>query len=307
MPTLLTSMCAFPQRSVTSANSRSQSSQRPASNACAEARRAGGDELLDDALTGGALATGDGNRGARARETARDGESQAAACARDDGNLSGELDCAHAPAAKAASTAVISDFSHIVSLKLAPPDSRSNTSRALFLHRQRSAMRSVRAEGDVEQMNGLERPSLGQLPSGAIRERARSAGELDEVGIDARSRHAIQGSGGIVMKPAGILFPDRPHVPRDLAVKLADLELRRQLDLAHERMHVLARIHAGDGRIVHVGNRRMHLVEIGPDFRSAADRLPVTGDEHLGAELAHLIERAEIALHGARLVAAHGA
>jgi hypothetical protein len=39
LPALLTRICAPPQRSVTSAYSRPQSSQRPASKACAEARR----------------------------------------------------------------------------------------------------------------------------------------------------------------------------------------------------------------------------------------------------------------------------
>ena len=107
------------------------------------------------------------------------------------------------------------------------------------------------------------------------------------------------------MEPARVLFPDRANDPGRLAVELADLQLLRQDDLAHQRVHVLAGVHAGDGLALDPGDRSMQGVEVGADPCRPADRLAVSGDQQFGLERAHLLHGAQVRAHQARLVAAH--
>ena len=107
------------------------------------------------------------------------------------------------------------------------------------------------------------------------------------------------------MKPAGILLPDRAHRPGGLTVELADLEFLRQHDFAHQRMHVLARVHAGDHGVANERDRCVHLVEAGADFFRAADGFSVAGDQQFSAKIAHALQRTQITLRQTRLVAAH--
>ena len=75
---------------------------------------------------------------------------------------------------------------------------------------------------------------------------------------------------------------------------LRHLELRRQADLAHERVDVLAVVHAVDDGVVHVLNgvpRQRHTCA---DALAAHDRLEVARDQHLGVELEHPIERLDV-------------
>ena len=87
----------------------------------------------------------------------------------------------------------------------------------------------------------------------------------------------------------------------------AEGERFREADVAHQRIHVLPFVHACNGGVVDERHGGMQFVEVGADIRSPSDRFAVTGDKQLGAEVAHRVQRAEKALHGARLVAAQGA
>ena len=54
-----------------------------------------------------------------------------------------------------------------------------------------------------------------------------SAGQLGQLAPRRGGRDVVELGGGLVAEPAGVLLPDRPHDPRDLAVTLGDVELGR--------------------------------------------------------------------------------
>src|SRR3546814_3798749 len=83
-------------------------------------------------------------------------------------------------------------------------------------------------------MQRFERLAVGELAACALRERTGAAGQFGEIGVDARTRHAVHAGRRIgVVEPAGQFFPDAAHGPAELAVKFADLQFVRQRSEEH--------------------------------------------------------------------------
>ena len=68
-------------------------------------------------------------------------------------------------------------------------------------------------------------------------------------------RRAVEVERRVLVEPAGVRLPDRAHAPVDAAVRLAEIEVLGQADLAHRGPHVVPVVHRGDGRVVHVLHR----------------------------------------------------
>ena len=131
------------------------------------------------------------------------------------------------------------------------------------------------------------------------------AGEVDEVGAECVGGDVVKLSGGAVVKPAGVVLPDRPHIPGDLSVALADVEFGRQRDLPHQRVDIRAGVHARDGPVVDVRERVAQPGQLGVDASGAGDRLEMSGDQNLGPQLANALDRGDRGQCVAVAVAAH--
>src|SRR5215218_6385805 len=90
-------------------------------------------------------------------------------------------------------------------------------------------------------------------------------GEVDEIGVEFVGPDVVKLCGGAVVEPAGVVLPDGPHIPRHLAVSLADLEFGGQGDLSHQGVNILARVHAFHGSVVEIGDRVAQTGQFGVD------------------------------------------
>ena len=105
----------------------------------------------------------------------------------------------------------------------------------------------------------------------------------------------------IEIEPADVSVENSSHRPIDLAVGLPDIQLGRQLDLAHQREHVLAVIHALDRRIVDVKDGIAIARQPLDDLLLPDDRLAVAGKHNLGLERENLVQRGDVVERPARL------
>jgi len=74
-------------------------------------------------------------------------------------------------------------------------------------------------------------------------------------------------------------------------MKLPDAKILGQADLAHQRVHILARNHARNGCIIHMGYCGVEFVEVGTNLVSAADGISMARDQQVRTEFADRIER----------------
>ena len=85
------------------------------------------------------------------------------------------------------------------------------------------------------------------------RDRVRTTGQLNDVWIHRRRRRFIHRR-RVEIEPSDVAFIDASDRPDQIAVALSYLERRRQLDLMHQRVNILSRIHSLHCLIVHVLN-----------------------------------------------------
>src|SRR3546814_7970711 len=73
-------------------------------------------------------------------------------------------------------------------------------------------------------MQRFERLAVGELAACALRERTGAAGQFGEIGVDARTRHAVHAGRRIgVVEPAGQFFPDAAHRSEEHTSELQSL------------------------------------------------------------------------------------
>ena len=109
-----------------------------------------------------------------------------------------------------------------------------------------------------------------------------------------------------MVEPTRIVLPDGPHVPPDHPVALADLEFGRQHYLTHQRVDVLTGVHPFDRLVVDGHHGVAQPGQLPLDALFSDDRAEMTGEQRLGAQRAHPIDRLH---HRQRIpiaVAAHG-
>ena len=190
----------------------------------------------------------------------------------------GEIDCAHTLAARAAS--VGSDLGlepHRLAEIRALRFAQQHLAAHLSSHPKRD-VRRLRIECNVNEMHGLERQAALQLaparpasteapPASSLR----SASTLDRGTPYSEAWNRSETNWNTL--------PRSRALPRTPCRETRRFSVFRQLDLAHQRMHVLARIHAGDGRIVDIGHRSTQLVEIRANPCRTTDRFAMTGNQ----------------------------
>jgi len=148
----------------------------------------------------------------------------------------------------------------------------------------------VGAERGLGQLEGRDGFARLESLAGPLGDGAGAARQADEVGVHRVGRRPIELARRAVLEPSGVVLPDRPHAPRDLAVALTDLELRRQRDFAHEGVDVAALVHAADGLVMDVQDRAAQAIELAANEPRAFDRVVVSDQEQLGLEVAHELE-----------------
>src|SRR5689334_9445189 len=99
-------------------------------------------------------------------------------------------------------------------------------------------MSRLTSQHDLRQVDRFDMGAARPLRCRALSDGI-DARELEQIALDRLRWYGVELRRRLRIEPAGVPLPDRAYVPRRLAMELPDLELRRQLDLAHERMYVL--------------------------------------------------------------------
>ena len=98
--------------------------------------------------------------------------------------------------------------------------------------------------------------------------------------MDARWSVRVEFCGRLVVEPAEVILPDRPHTPRNLAVTLAHLEFGRKPDFSHCSPDVFRRIHVLHRFVVDVAHRTLQAFELhalrGVPVGEAAEQLQLS-------------------------------
>ena len=161
----------------------------------------------------------------------------------------------------------------VVSQKFARPCSASSCSCA-----RRYASSAPRCSASTASASSHSRTavsgSVAPDRAARCRDRVGAAGERDDLGRALLGRRAVELERRVLVEPTGVRLPDRAHAPVDAAVRLAERRARRAADLAHRGPHVVAVVHRGDGRVVHVLHRVADAFALGAheSRRRAPDR-----------------------------------